>query len=100
MKPFTIFLFYLTLLLSCKTNHLKTETVPVTSNTQSKNTNKNNLIKDCPEELINNMMPTVGKNTFNKPTSYYIYKGVRREIKEFDSVWVKRNCKVKATIVH
>ena len=98
MKHFSIFLFCLTLLLSCKTTHLRTSKSPKTADNQSKNTTKSSLIKDCPEELINNVMPIVGKNIFNKPTSYYIYKGVRREIKEFDSVWVNRNCKVKTIL--
>ena len=35
-------------------------------------------------------MPTVGVSA--KPSEYYIYKGARREITEFDQEWVKRNC--------
>jgi hypothetical protein len=59
----------------------------------------NGLIKDCPEELISNQMPLIGKTNSNKVNQYYIYKGERKEIKDFDSVWVSKNCKVKLTIV-
>lgn len=91
MKQVVIIFFCLLLQLSCKTNK---QTVS-TKNTTSTN---NDLIKDCPEELIRNQMPSVGKP--NKPNQYYIYKGIRKEIKEFDSVWVSKNCKVKTTVVH
>ncbi len=47
-------------------------------------------IQDCPETKIINRMPTVGVSA--KPSEYYIYKGARREITEFDQEWVKRNC--------
>ncbi len=57
-----------------------------------------NLIKDCPQEKIINKMPSVGNSS--KPNQYYIYKGERREINEFDSTWVSNNCKVPVTIVH
>jgi hypothetical protein len=85
MKQFIIF-FSLLILLSCKTN-------------QTISSADNRLIKDCPEELITNMMPTIGKPSNSKANQYYIYKEVRREIKEFDSVWVSKNCKVKVTVV-
>ena len=57
-----------------------------------------NLIKDCPEEKIINTMPTVGD--FNQPKEYYIYKGERKEINEFDATWISENCKVPVTEVH
>lgn len=41
-------------------------------------------------------MPTFNSKSQNN--QYYIYKGVRREIVEFDSSWVNNNCKVKITI--
>jgi hypothetical protein len=56
------------------------------------------LIQDCPEELIIDGMPFAGKSDI--PREYYIYKEVRREIKEFDSVWVSIHCNVKVTHVH
>jgi hypothetical protein len=48
------------------------------------------LIKDCPEELIIDSMPTAVKS--NHSNQYYIYKGIRREVLEFDSAWVSKNC--------
>jgi hypothetical protein len=72
---------------SCKTNKQNT----------SASTMDNGLIKDCPEELISNQMPTLDKSKRN--SKYYIYKGERKEINEFDSVWVTKNCKVKLTVV-
>ncbi len=59
------------------------------------------LIQDCPEEKIVNKMPMVqteGKS--DKPNSYFIYKGERREIAEFDEQWLKENCDIKETEVH
>ena len=55
------------------------------------------LIRDCPDELIQNMMPLMTEGT-RQP--YYIYKGQRKEISDFDSTWVKANCSVKTTVVH
>lgn len=57
-----------------------------------------NLIKDCPEEKIVNKMPTVGDSKL--PNEYYIYKGERKEINEFDATWISENCKVPVTEVH
>lgn len=56
------------------------------------------LIKDCPDEKIVNKMPTVGEN--NTPQEYYIYKGERKEIKDFDANWVAKNCTVKESSVY
>ncbi|MES2515570.1 MAG: hypothetical protein V4580_15550 [Bacteroidota bacterium] len=58
---------------------------------------KSNLIRDCPETLIRNQMPFLGESK-KRTSQYYIYKGLRREISEFDSVWVSKNCKVKEII--
>lgn len=52
-------------------------------------------IQDCPEEKIVNKMPVVGEPTL--PREYFIYKGERRELAEFDTAWVRRNCNVKVT---
>lgn len=57
-----------------------------------------NLIQDCPEEKIVNNMPTVGDD--KTPKEYYIYKGERKEIKEFDANWIAKNCTVKTSVVH
>lgn len=88
MKQLLIFSLYSLLQLSCQT----------VKRNQSSGIADNNLIKDCPEELISNQMPGTGKSTTAK--QYYIYKGIRKEIREFDSVWVNKHCKVKVTIVH
>jgi hypothetical protein len=63
----------------------------------TKNTNTT-LIQDCPDEKIVDKMPTVGEST--TPKEYYIYKGERKEIKDFDASWVSKNCNVKTTTVH
>ncbi|MBK6984879.1 MAG: hypothetical protein IPH32_09015 [Bacteroidetes bacterium] len=87
MKAIIIALFLGLATFSCKTNKQNTAT----------STMDNGLIKDCPEELISNQMPTLDKSKRN--SKYYIYKGERKEINEFDSVWVNKNCKVKVTVV-
>ncbi|WP_036603430.1 hypothetical protein [Olivibacter sitiensis] len=59
------------------------------------------LIRDCPEEKIVNKMPMVReKDSDTEPSSYFIYKGQRRELAEFDLKWVEQNCQVKETVVH
>lgn len=55
----------------------------------------NDLIKTCPEEWIQNRMPGPGTNF----EEYYIIDGKRRELKEFDLEWVKKNCNIKPTVV-
>ena len=57
------------------------------------------LIRDCPEELIQNRMPMMDKGSSSQARDYYIYKGKRHEIAEFDQAWVKANCQVKVTVV-
>ena len=50
-------------------------------------------IQDCPEEKIINKMPTIiDGNAPKTPNEYYIYKGERREIEEFDAAWIEKNC--------
>ena len=59
------------------------------------------LIQDCPEEKIVNKMPMVqteGKD--DKPNTYFIYKGERRELAEFDEKWLQENCDIKETEVY
>ncbi|MES2763150.1 MAG: hypothetical protein V4677_13140 [Bacteroidota bacterium] len=88
MKQLIIVLFLGLVIFSCKTNkqNIATSTID------------NGLIKDCPEELINNQMPIVGKSE-KRTSRYYIYKGLRKEIKDFDSAWVSKNCNVKEIVV-
>lgn len=95
MKPLFIFSICILLQFSCKTR--KQQTTGHCPSDLSMEGFENNLIKDCPEELINNQMPIVGKS--KRTSQYYIYKGERKEIKDFDSAWVSKNCKVKVTVV-
>ncbi len=56
------------------------------------------LLRECPNEMIINRMPTVGES--DKNNSYYIKDGMRREISEYDEVWVNMNCKLKVQEVY
>lgn len=59
------------------------------------------LIKDCPDEKIINKMPVVSKDgKAPSENSYYIYKGARKELGDFDENYLKKNCNVKVTEVH
>ena len=49
-------------------------------------------IQDCPKEKIINKMPKVIDGNSQTPNEYFIYKGQRREIKEFDTAWIEKNC--------
>ncbi len=57
---------------------------------------KSNLIQACPEEWIQNNMPGLESKDVKE---YFIYEGQRRELKEFDLEWIKKNCNVKPQIV-
>lgn len=60
-------------------------------------------IRDCPEMMIDNRMPQIideNLETTALPRKYYIYKGERREIAEFDTVWVNQNCDVEVQVVY
>ena len=59
------------------------------------------LIQDCPEEQITNHMPAVSETGESiEPNSYFIYKGERRELAEFDLDWIAAHCDVAETEVH
>lgn len=58
--------------------------------------NKSNLLQVCPDEWIQNAMP--GPNS-KEIKEYFIYEGNRRELKEFDLEWIKKNCNIKPQIV-
>jgi hypothetical protein len=62
---------------------------------KSKEKSANNSLQTCPEEWIQNRMPGPGTNF----EEYFIIEGQRRELKEFDLEWVKKNCNIKPTIV-
>jgi len=62
------------------------------------------LLKACPEEKIENIQPASSKYhytaTAGTTTGYYIFKGERREVKEFDASWVSKNCTFPVNIVY
>jgi hypothetical protein len=64
--------------------------------TQAKLQNEQVGIKECPDEKIVNRMPGPGSSE----SSYYIVDGQRREISEYDSVWVSANCTVPVQEVY
>ncbi|MEI8103400.1 MAG: hypothetical protein WCG84_00645 [Candidatus Moraniibacteriota bacterium] len=57
------------------------------------------LLKVCPEEWFSNQMPSTIESNTRVSKEYFIYKGVRRELLEFDVDWVKTNCSVKPQVV-
>ena len=88
MKHICILFIFLLLQVSCKTGK------PFVINLPQLNTNE--LIQDCPEEIIVDYMPSSAENY---PRYYYIYKGVNRTATDFDTVWVRKNCSPKITRV-
>lgn len=50
----------------------------------------------CPEEWIQNKMPGPESDELKE---YFIFEGKRRELKEFDLAWIKKNCNIKPQIV-
>lgn len=60
-------------------------------------------IRDCSEVMVINRMPMVRHDNSPDsviPNTYYIYKGKRRELAEFDTMWVKKNCNVEVQEVY
>ena len=66
---------------------------------------KSNLIQTCPDEWILNKMPSI-RNDENPldsndlPSEYFIIDGKRRELTEFDLLWIQSNCDIKQTSVY
>lgn len=59
------------------------------------------LIRDCPDEKIVDKMPRIiQEGRKNEPNAYFIYKGERKELTDFDLDWVNKNCAVRETEVH
>jgi hypothetical protein len=60
------------------------------------------LIQDCPEAWIDDRMASTvpPPKARSVPRQYFIYKGVRRELHEFDMDWVKRHYKITPEVVH
>jgi hypothetical protein len=64
-------------------------------------TNKQTLLRVCPDAWIDNQMPLViGPETEKTPRQYFILDGKRRELAEFDLEWVKEHCQIQPQIVH
>lgn len=88
MKPFVLLVIIATItLMSCSL----------------KNNTGTAKIKDCPEMMIDNRMPQIideNSKSTSLPSKYYIYKGQRREIAEFDTAWVNKNCNVEVQVVY
>lgn len=49
----------------------------------------------CPDEWWQNDMPAIDSQKPAKDRQYYILNGQRRELGEFDTNWVSKNCKVE-----
>lgn len=60
---------------------------------------KVSLLEACPEERIQDKMPGMADVVEQFSREYFIYEGVRREIKEFDEDYLKENCEIKTIIV-
>lgn len=59
------------------------------------------LLQVCPDKWYENRMPMIiDKATTRTPGQYFIYKGVRREISEFDINWIKVNCSIAPSAVY
>ena len=54
------------------------------------------LLQSCPDEMIINNMPGPGE----QKTAYYVVKGERKEIAEYDAAWVTANCNVPTQAVY
>lgn len=52
------------------------------------------LIRDCPEHWYVNRMPQMGMpdSSRSMPDEYFVYKGMRHELMEFDMPWMQRYC--------
>ena len=63
-----------------------------------KNNPEPKLLKECPDEMILNKMPSTGYSKI--PRSYYIKDGIRKEIQEYDSEWFRDNCTIPVQEVY
>lgn len=88
MKKIFILLGSFMVMLSCSSQKKSSKATPA-------------KIQDCPEALIINKMPQISYDgSPAAPSQYYIYKGERHEIEEFDEEWVKKNCNVRVNKVY
>lgn len=56
------------------------------------------LIQACPDEWIEDRMPTVGNNDSSR--QYFIIDGGRKEVTDYDVDWIKTHCSVKMQAVY
>ena len=54
-------------------------------------------LRECPDEWIENRMP--GPES-DEARQYFIFKGQRKEIKNYEVDWIKSNCSVKVQHVY
>lgn len=80
--------------------------IVVVSLYQSGNIFTSSKLRVCPEEMIVNAMPGIDRsgetedNVESVRSSYYIIEGERREVDEFDTVYIAENCNVPVTSVY
>jgi len=53
-------------------------------------------IRECPDEKIINRMP--GPDSTG--SEYYVVKGERKEVADYDAMWVAQNCQVAEQTVY
>lgn len=56
---------------------------------------KSSLIRECPDEWIEDRMPSVENENSATERQYFIFNGERKEIKDYDVDWIKNNCSVE-----
>lgn len=67
-------------------------------NSQTQTTVTTSKLEFCPDEKIDNRMPTTSGN--NTPREYYIYQGKRYEISQFNATWVEQHCTITVQTVY
>ena len=101
MKIILIYLISLSIFVSCKSNE------PSILSYNYKNTPGQidsitpigiHLIRNCPDEYVMNAMPGDCMSKSKISNFYYIYKGQRKEIGDFDTSWVRKNCTVRTIV--
>ena len=64
-------------------------------------TSATKLLQDCPETWYDNRMPGIIEPGQPRPTAqYFIYKGERHELAEFDMAWIQANCHLTPSVVY
>ncbi len=61
-------------------------------------TSKKNLLRVCPDEWYEDRMPQMVSDSSEKPilNQYFIIAEERKEIKDYDIEWIKKNCPIKS----